>query len=184
MALPSCALVVGMVMVPYEKISNQIIKAAIVLLFNIGFQFFYMFFYDSYENLILVLSPDTQERADVLTIKSVVYSIAPSIASAVLPLVAQAITNGDLYDMKLYRILYPPFAILGVLCSVYIYANTQEKIVQARSHVVQIKFTDAIRAVAKISFSGLFLWQAGLVFLKIHMPICFSGAISIIMKTE
>ena len=149
MALPSCALVVGMVMVPYEKISNQIIKAAIVLLFNIGFQFFYMFFYDSYENLILVLSPDTQERADVLTIKSVVYSIAPSIASAVLPLVAQAITNGDLYDMKLYRILYPPFAILGVLCSVYIYANTQEKIVQARSHVVQIKFTDAIRAVAK-----------------------------------
>lgn len=59
MALPSCALVVGMVMVPYEKISNQIIKAAIVLLFNIGFQFFYMFFYDSYENLILVLSPDT-----------------------------------------------------------------------------------------------------------------------------
>lgn len=149
MALPSCLLVVGMVMVPYEKFSNQIIKAVIVLLFNIGFQFFYMFFYDSYENLIMVLSPDTQERADVLTIKSVVYSLAPSIATAVLPLVAQAVTNGDLYDMKLYRILYPPFAIIGVICSVYIYANTQEKIVQARTHVVQIKFFDAIRAVAK-----------------------------------
>lgn len=149
MALPSCLLVVGMVFVPYEKISNQIVKAVIVLLFNIGFQFFYMFFYDSYENLIMVLSPDTQERADVLTIKSVVYSLAPSIATAVLPLVAQVATNGDLYDMKLYRILYPPFAIIGVICSVYIYANTQEKIVQARTHVVQIKFFDAIRAVAK-----------------------------------
>lgn len=149
MALPTCLLVVGMVMVPYEKISSQIVKAVIVLLFNIGFQFFYMFFYDAYENLIMVLSPDTQERADVLTIKSVVYSLAPSIASALLPLVAQAVTNGDLYDMKLYRILYPPFAIIGVICSVYIYANTQEKIVQARTHVIQIKFTDAIRAVAK-----------------------------------
>lgn len=149
MALPSCLLVVGMVMVPYEKISNQIIKAVIVLLFNIGFQFFYMFFYDSYENLIMVLSPDTQERADVLTIKSVVYSLAPSIATAILPLVAQVATNGDLYDMKLYRILYPPFAIVGVICAVYIFANTQEKIVQARTHVVQIKFFDAIRAVAK-----------------------------------
>lgn len=149
MALPSCLLVVGMVFVPYEKIPNQIVKAVIVLLFNIGFQFFYMFFYDSYENLIMVLSPDTQERADVLTIKSVVYSLAPSIATAVLPLVAQVATNGDLYDMKLYRILYPPFAIIGVICSVYIYANTQEKIVQARTHVVQIKFFDAIRAVAK-----------------------------------
>lgn len=42
-----------------------------------------MFFYESYENLIMVLSPDTQERANVLTIKSVVYSMAPSIATAV-----------------------------------------------------------------------------------------------------
>lgn len=108
-----------------------------------------MFFYESYENLIMVLSPDTQERANVLTIKSVVYSMAPSIATAVLPLVAKVATNNDLYDMKLYRILYPPFAILGVICSVYIFANTQEKIVQARSHVVQIKFLDAVRAVAK-----------------------------------
>lgn len=149
MALPTCLLVVGMVMVPYEKISNQIVKAAIVLVFNIGFQFFYMFFYDAYENLIMVLSPDTQERADVLTIKSVVYSLAPSIASALLPLVAKVVTNNDLYDMKLYRILYPPFAIIGVICSIYIYANTQEKIVQARTHVVQIKFMDAFRAVAK-----------------------------------
>lgn len=149
MAIPTCLLVVGMVMVPYERIESQNIKAFIVLLFNIGFQFFYMFFYEAYENLIMVLSPDTQERADVLTIKSVVYSIAPSIATAVLPLVAKLATNNDLYDMKLYRILYPPFAIIGVLCSVYIFANTQEKIVQARSHVVQIKFFDALRAVAK-----------------------------------
>lgn len=149
MALPSCLLVLGMVFTPYEKIPNQIIKAAIVLFFNIGFQFFYMFFYDSYENLIMVLSPDTQERADVLTIKSVVYSLAPSIASAIIPLVAEKVTNNDLYDMNLYRILYPPFAIIGVICAVYIYANTQEKIVQARTHVVQIKFFDAFRAVAK-----------------------------------
>lgn len=160
MALPTCLLVIGMVVVPYEKIQSQIIKAAIVLFFNIGFQFFYYFFYDSYENLIMVLSPDTQERADVLTIKSVVYSLAPSIAIAVLPLVAKVTTNGDLYDMKLYRILYPPFAILGVICAVYIFANTQEKIVQARTHAIQIKFMDAVRAVAKnklfwvISFAG------------------------------
>lgn len=149
MALPTSLLVIGMVMVPYEKISNQIVKAVIVLLFNIGFQFFYMFFYDAYENLIMVLSPDTQERTDVLAIKSVVYSLAPSIATAILPLVANLVTKGDLYNMNLYRVLYPPFAIVGVICSVYIYANTQEKIVQARTHVVQIKFMDAFRAVAK-----------------------------------
>lgn len=149
MAFPTALLVIGMVWVPYERIGSDIVKAAIVLLFNIGFQFFYSFFYDSYENLIMVLSPDTKERSDVLAIKSIVYSLAPSIATALLPLFAQVLTNNNLYDMKLYRVLYPPFAIVGILCSVYIYANTQEKIIQAKTHVIRIKFLDAIRAVAK-----------------------------------
>ena len=35
MALPTCLLVVGMVMVPYERIPNQTVKAVIVLLFNL-----------------------------------------------------------------------------------------------------------------------------------------------------
>lgn len=150
MAFPTAAIVIGMVMVPYEKIESQIIKGIIVLLFNIGIQFFYMFFYEAYENLIMVLSPDTQERADVLTIKSVVYSLAPSIATAVLPLVASLVTeDGSITDMNVYRVLYPPFAVIGIICSVYIYANTQEKIVQAKSHVIRIKFWDALKAVAK-----------------------------------
>ena len=86
---------------------------------------------EAYENLIMVLSPDTQERADVLTIKSVVYSLAPSIATAVLPLVASLVTeDGSITDMNVYRVLYPPFAVIGIICSVNIYANTQEKIVQ------------------------------------------------------
>ena len=149
MAFPTCLLVIGMVFMPYEKIESQIVKGLIVLFFNIGFQFFYMFFYESYENLIMVLSPDTQERADVLTIKSVVYSLAPSIATAVLPLVGNLVANGSIVDLKVYRVLYTPFAIIGVLCSVFIYANTQEKIVQARTHVIRIRFMDALRSVAK-----------------------------------
>lgn len=166
MALPTCLLVIGMVFVPYEKISSQAVKAVIVLLFNIGFQFFYMFFYDSYENLIMVLSPDTQERADVLTIKSVIYSLAPSIATAILPLAAKALTNESLVDMKLYRVVYTPFAIIGVLCSVFIYANTQEKIVQARTHVVRIKFKDAFRAVAKNKYFWIISLAGWLGFLE------------------
>ena len=44
--------------------------------------------------------------------------------------------------------------ILGFLLSIMVYANTQEKIIQAKTHVVQVKFIDAIRAVAKINISG------------------------------
>ncbi|MCD7872052.1 MAG: MFS transporter [Clostridiales bacterium] len=114
------------------------------------FSFFTLFFYESYENLIMVLSPDTQERADVLTVKSVVYSLAPSIATAVLPIVASWVTDdGSITNLNVYRVLYPPFAIIGIICSVYIYANTQEKIVQAKTHVIRVKFFDALKSVAK-----------------------------------
>lgn len=160
MAIPTALLAIGFVMVPYEKIESQWMKAGIVLLFNIGFQFFYMFFYDAYENLIHVLSPNTQERTDVAAVKSVIYSFAPTVANAIMPLAAKALTNNSMTDMKLYRFVYPPMAIIGILVSVIIYANTQEKIVQAKTHVVRIKFLDALRAVAKnkyfwiISFAG------------------------------
>ena len=64
---------------PYEHMSmtfKMIIKSCF---FNIGFQFFlYCSFMKSYENLILVLSPNTQERTDAATVKAVIYSLAPS----------------------------------------------------------------------------------------------------------
>ena len=149
MGIPTAILAIGMVWVPYEKIESQVAKAVIILLFNFGFQFFYQFFYEAYENLIKVLSPNTQERADVAAFKSIVYSIAPSIATAIMPLLAQLITGGSLTNMRLYRIAYPPMAIVGILMSIMVYANTQEKIVQAKTHVIQIKFIDALRSVAK-----------------------------------
>ncbi|MBQ8767150.1 MAG: MFS transporter [Clostridia bacterium] len=45
--------------------------------------------------------------------------------------------------------LYPILGVLGILLCIIVYKYTEEKIVQARTHVVQIKFTDALRAVAK-----------------------------------
>ncbi len=148
MGLPTVILAIGFVWMPYEHMSMTF-KMITVLLFNIGFQFFYMFFYEAYENLILVLSPNTQERTDAATVKAVIYSLAPSIVNIVMPMAAKFLTNGDMTDLKLYRYAYPPMVILGFLLSIMVYANTQEKIIQAKTHVVQVKFIDAIRAVAK-----------------------------------
>lgn len=166
MGIPTCILAIGFVMVPYENIESQYIKAAIILLFNIGFQFFYMFFYDSYENLIMVLSPNTIERSDATAFKAIVYSIAPSITTAVVPLAAKYLTNNSLTDFNLYRVLYPIFSIIGILLSVIVYANTQEKIVQARTHAVQIKFFDALKAVAKNKYFWIISLAGWLGFLE------------------
>ncbi len=150
MGLPTVILAIGYFWMPYEKMGSQAMKCAVVLLFNIGFQFFYNFLYDAYDNYIVVLSPNTQERANVSSIKSVTDSLAPTITNAIIPLLASSILGtNQLNDIRIYRYIWPPILILGFLLSVIVYVNTEEKIVQAKTHVVQIKFIDALRAVAK-----------------------------------
>ena len=149
MGIPTVLLGIGFIWMPYENMS-LLFKCLVVLLFNIGFQFFF-YFYDDVNNSILnVLSSNTVERSDVNSIKAVVENFSPSIAGIFLPIVAKLITGENtLYDLKVYRVLYPPMLIVGFLISLLIYTNTEEKIVQAKTHVVQIKFVDAFRAIAR-----------------------------------
>ena len=161
MGIPCAIIFVAMVWFPYDKLSlvvgegqvfgrsaDYIAKCAIILAFNIALQFFYNFFYDAYENLIHVLSPNSQERADVASIKSIIYSFGPTVYNLIIPIIA-ALLKTNQTDIKVYRIAFPIIGVIGTLLVFVVYANTQEKIIQAKTHVIQIKFTDAFREVAK-----------------------------------
>lgn len=149
MGLPTAILSVAFVYMPYERMS-MMLKCLTVLIFNIGLQFFYMFYYDVDFSIINVLSPNTIERSDVTSIKSVINSLAPTIGNIILPLVARAVTGEDtLVDIRIYRVLYPPMIIFGFFLGLLAYFNTEEKIVQAKTHTVKIKFSDALRAVIR-----------------------------------
>lgn len=150
----------------FGRDAYYVAKCAVVLVFNLLLSFFYSFFNDAYTNLIHVLSPNTQERTDVLAIKSVVYSLAPSISNIVLPIIAQVFANDDLYDINVYRIAYPIFAAVGAIGTVIVYANTQEKIVQAKTHTIQIGFWDALKEVAKNKYFWIISLAGWLGFLE------------------
>lgn len=162
MAIPTAVICILMVWFPYDKLSlivgegqifgrekAYVAKCVLILIFNLLLHFFYYFFYDGYENLIHVLSPNSQERADVSAVKSVVYSFAPTIVNLFTPIIAQNVFHSNSTDIRVYRLLYPILGVLGILLCIVVYKYTDEKIVQARTHVVQIKFSDALRAVAK-----------------------------------
>ncbi len=163
MALPSALLCLAMVWIPYGKFSDipflqgeifgetkaYVAKCAIIFVINLLLHFFYYFFYDAYENLIHVLSPDSQERANIASVKSIVYSLAPTLVNLFTPIIAGNIFHTNTTDIRVYRLLYPILTLLGLLLCILVYKQTEEKIVQARTHVVQIKFIDALRAVAK-----------------------------------
>ena len=150
MGIPTVLLSIGYFWMPYEKMESQVTKCVVVLLFNIGFQFFYNFLYEAYYNYVVVLSPNTQERANVSSIKAVVESFGPSVTGIIIPLFAKNfIGTGNLNDIRIYRYIWVPILIFGLFLSIIVYANTQERIIQAKTHVVQIKFMDALREVTK-----------------------------------
>ncbi len=178
MGIPTALIALAYVWFPYEQMYTMfptmlfgkemgyIIKCAMVLLFSLLLQFFFNFFNDAYTNLIHVLSPNTQERTDVLAVKSVVYSLAPSIMNIVNPLIAQLVADNNLYDIKVYRYTYPVFAIIGIGLTIVVWANTQEKIVQAKTHTIQISFTDSLREVAKNKYFWIIALAGWLGFLE------------------
>ena len=160
MGIPTAIIALIYVWFPYELMYTMFpgktldyengywIKLIVVFICNLALHFFFNFFRDAYENLIHVLSPNTQERTDVLAVKAVVYSLAPSIMNFVNPLIAQ-IVKTDQSNILVYRIAYPIYAVFGIALTIVVYANTQEKIVQAKTHTIQIRFMDALKEVAK-----------------------------------
>lgn len=178
MGIPTIIIALAYVWFPYDMLydlfpgeifnlaGGYVAKAAVVLFFNLLLQFFFNFFSDAYTNLIHVLSPNTQERTDVLAIKSVVYSLAPSVANIILPVVSQYLTNNRMDDIKLYRVTYPVFALIGIGLTIVVFANTKEKIVQAKSRVIQVRFTDAFKSVAKNKYFWIIALAGWLGFLE------------------
>lgn len=179
MGIPTAIIALAYVYFPYELIrstyttgqifgkdKSYVIICAVVLVFNLLLQFFWKFFQDAYTNLVHVLSPNTNERTNVLAIKAVVYSLGPSILNIVYPLIAQFATNNDLYNLKVYRIAYPPLAFISIMLTAYIYANTTEKIIQAKTHTIQISFWDAFKEVAKNKYFWIISLAGWLGFLE------------------
>ena len=183
MAIPTAIICLAMVWFPYEgfgglltdifgdrKVFGESItyvsKCAIILVLNLFLHFFYYFFYDGYENLIHVLSPDTQERADVTSVKSVVYSFAPTVVNLLSPIIATNIFHTNTTDIRVYRFLWPILAVLGILLCIVVYKYTEERIVQAKTHVIRIKFIDALREVAKNKYFWIISLAGWLGFLE------------------
>ena len=167
MGIPTVILGSLFLWMPYESMS-LFTKCAVVLGFNIAFQFFFSFFNDSYDSLINVLSPNSIERSDVLSIRYVVENLSPSIVGIIFPLLAKLVTGEDtLYDMRIYRYLYPPMLFAGFFISLIIYVNTSEKIVQPKTFRPHIRFIDAFKAVARNKYFWIISLAGWIGFLEV-----------------
>ena len=165
MGIPTIAISMLYVFTPYNKV-GYLWTCILIFIYNFGLQFFYNFFYDAYENLIHVLSPNSQERTNVTAIKSMIYSLSPTITNFVTPLIAGKVADGNIYDLRVYQWLYPFIAVTGVALLIVVYTRTEEKLVIAKTHPMKIRFMDALREVAKNKYFWIISLAGWLGFLE------------------
>lgn len=144
--IPTVIIAVVFVWLPYETMSYMQKVIAVFLCYNL-LQCFYPFFQQAYTDLANVISPNSHERTDIVSVSSIIYSIAPSLTGLFVPMLSTL--TGGLNSITTYRIIHPLVAVVGLLLSYVAYAGTRERIIVAESHVTQFKFSDAFRAVAK-----------------------------------
>lgn len=144
--IPTVIIAVVFVWLPYETMSYMQKVIAIFLCYNL-LQCFYPFFQQAYTDLANVISPNSHERTDIVSVSSIIFSMAPSLTGLFVPMLSTL--TGGLNSITTYRIIHPIVAIVGLLLSYIAYAGTRERIIVAESHVTQFKFSDAFRAVAK-----------------------------------
>lgn len=144
--IPTVIIAVVFVWLPYETMSYMQKVIAVFLCYNL-LQCFYPFFQQAYTDLANVISPNSHERTDIVSVSSIIYSMAPSLTGLFVPMLSTL--TGGLISITTYRIIHPLVAVVGLLLSYVAYAGTRERIIVAESHVTQFKFSDAFRAVAK-----------------------------------
>lgn len=144
--IPTVIIAIVFVWLPYETMSYMQKVIAVFLCYNL-LQCFYPFFQQAYTDLANVISPNSHERTDIVSVSSIIYSMAPSLTGLFVPMLSTL--TGGLNSITTYRIIHPLVAVVGLLLSYVAYAGTRERIIVAESHVTQFKFSDAFRAVAK-----------------------------------
>ena len=151
LSIPSAVLLSSLAFMDpsWPHMTMVIVVAVIYVVMN----WIYQFYYSQYTLLAYVISPNSQERANIITISSIVYSLAPTITGAVIPLLANLFEGGQL-SLNLYRVIIPVFCALGVLLTLLTYFGTKERIIQPKEYKAKVKFWDAMKKCVK----NKYLW--------------------------
>lgn len=135
-----------LVWLPFEN-WEYIVKAVVVEIFYIVIQFFLCFYNDAWGYFQQIITPNAQERANVMSISQIIYSLAPTLSGLIIPTVA-GFTWG-LNNIWTYRVIYPVFSFIGLIILVVFFRKLKERLILPKKKVEYVRLVDAIREVAK-----------------------------------
>ncbi len=134
------------VWLPYEYMGYTT-KAVVVWFMYFLLNMFLSFYNESYTYFQQIITPDAQERANVMSISQVIYSLAPTLTNLLIPMIAG--WTWGLNNIWTYRVIYPIFTIVGFIISAVFFRKVKERLILPRKKPEPVRMLDAIREVAK-----------------------------------
>lgn len=162
-ALPIFLVSLIFVWLPYDR-WNYITKAVVVELMFFLLSNLCAFYNESYTYFQQIFSPDAQERANVLSISQVIYSLAPTLTGLFGPFLISL--AGGVDNIWTYRIVYPIISVIGLIISMIFFRKVKERIILPKTKPEPVRFFDAIREVAKNKYYWITSVASWVVFLE------------------
>lgn len=151
------------VWLPYEYFSYNT-KAVVVWLMYFLLSQFLCFYNESYTYFQQIISPNAQERANVMSISQVIYSLAPTISNLFIPMIAGWTWGLD--NIWTYRVIFPVFTAIGFVISTIFFRKVKERLILPKKKLEAVRMLDAIREVAKNKYYWIIQAAAWVVFLE------------------
>lgn len=151
------------VWLPYENFS-YLTKAIVVEFMYLLLNVFLCFYNEGYMYFQQIVTPNAQERTNVMSISQVIYSLAPTITNLFIPLIA-GLTWG-LNNIWTYRVIYPIFTVIGMFISLFFFGKVKERLVLPKKKLEPVRMLDAIREVAKNKYYWIIQSAAWVGFLE------------------
>lgn len=152
-----------MVWLPYENM-QYITKCVVIWFMYMLMNVFLCFYNESYTYFQQIITPNAQERANVMSISQVIYSLAPTITGFVVPTIA-GLTWG-LNNIWSYRVIYPFFTVAGLIIGTIFFRKVKERLILPKKKPEPVRMLDAIREVAKNKYYWIIQVAAWVVFLE------------------
>ena len=144
---PPCAILISLfAFIPMGW--SYAVKVAVVGILFIVMNFIFQFYLGMYNTLAQLITPSSGERAKIISLSSIVYSMAPTITGFILPLISNAFDRGQL-DVNFYRVTMPLFSFLGCFLAFIVYFCTKERVVVPRDYQQKIKFADGMKKIVR-----------------------------------
>ena len=150
LAIPLMVLNLIALWFPYEQLRDGVSRyAMIAALFVIGQIQGYVrgWINTGVTSMVHVMTPNSNERAKIMSITAVIYSFAPTLLNVYMPLMVDILPiNANKYTMTYYRGAHTPLALFAPLILVSFY-GTKERLVLPKSRITKMSFGNSLRSV-------------------------------------